>query len=90
MDYTADHLFEGKGGVDLPSRIDAAQRLGKSRHAAAEPPRHAVHRRHHQRRGPDQRTDAAHDLRQCRPLDRNDDKVLNAQFAGVLACRSER
>ncbi len=75
----------GQRGADHAARVDAGQRPALERaHAAAEPPRHAVHRRQHQRVRGQQRRDRRRHLGQRLALDGEHHKVLRAELCRVL------
>ena len=58
MDDAADDVMDGDRRGNRAERIDAAQRLAAERgDTVAEPPRHAVHRRQHDRVGAEQGPD---------------------------------
>jgi hypothetical protein len=85
MHDAADHPVEGDGRRDGTIRIDARESARESVEALAEPPRNAVHRRHHPRSRAEERRDGRGDLRERGSLHGDDHQVLGAEIGRAVA-----
>jgi len=94
MHDATNHMRERDVLRNAAAGVDTLQRLfAQARQALREPPRHAVHGRQDDRLRAQQRRDALRHRAQRRPLDRDDDDVLHAQYfrpVGSVCCRLQK